>query len=95
LLNHERACDLADALAAVPGVSVATPRFFNEFTLQVQRPAKEVLAGLTARGILGGVEYSRLAPAAGRHDLIIVAATERNTQEDIAAYATALREVMT
>lgn len=94
VLNHERACDLADALAAAPGVTVVTPRFFNEFTLRLAKPAAEVLQALTAKGVLAGVAYSRLSPKAGHDDLLIVAATERNSPSDIAAYAAALSEVM-
>src|SRR5690606_24186132 len=30
-LNHERACELADRLSAIPGVTLETDAFFNEF----------------------------------------------------------------
>ena len=44
---------------------------------------------------LGGVPVSRLLPnAKGVDDLILVAATEVNTDEDRAAYVTALKEVV-
>ena len=33
LLNHEKALATRDALAAIPGVEVLTPRFFNEFAV--------------------------------------------------------------
>ena len=46
-------------------------------------------------GILGGVPASRLDPGRPElRDLIIVASTEVNTDEDRAAYAKALREVL-
>src|SRR5437868_1519271 len=32
-LNHQRARELRDALGAVPGVEILTPRFFNEFAV--------------------------------------------------------------
>src|SRR5436190_989489 len=35
-INHANACDLAERLAAVPGVDVITPAFFNEFTIKVK-----------------------------------------------------------
>jgi glycine dehydrogenase subunit 1 len=95
-LNHARAVELADALARVPGVHVLNDTFFNEFTIRVPADAAEVVEGLAARGVLGGVPVSRLEP--GRpdlSDLIIVAATEVNMPEDCAAYAQALTEVLT
>jgi len=93
-LNHAAACDLADRLAAVPGVAVLNDTFFNEFTLKVPGNATEVVEKLAARGILAGVPYSRLAPKAGLDDLILVAATETTTDDDRAAYAAALKEVL-
>jgi glycine dehydrogenase subunit 1 len=45
--------------------------------------------------VLGGVPVSRLEPDRPElADLIIVASTEVNTDEDRAAYAKALREVV-
>ncbi len=91
-LNHETACDLADALGAVAGVEVLTPRFFNEFAIRLPKRADIVLEALLARGVIGGVPYSRLAP--GMEDVLLVCATETNTDEDISAYAAALKEVL-
>jgi len=59
-LNHETACDLADALEAIDGVELLTPRFFNEFAIRVRGDAHTVLADLEAKGVLGGVRASRL-----------------------------------
>ena len=93
-INHAKARDLKDALAAVPGVEVLTPRFFNEFAVRLPKPAAEVVETLAAEGVLGGVPYSRLAPDAGLDDLLLVAATETNTTEDIAIFASALKEAL-
>ena len=46
------------------------------------------------RGILGGVPASRLWPNQGLDDLILVASTEVNTDEDRAAYVHALKEIL-
>ncbi|MDJ0922753.1 MAG: aminomethyl-transferring glycine dehydrogenase subunit GcvPA [Henriciella sp.] len=94
VLNHEAACDLADALDSIPDVEILTPRFFNEFAFRTQMDAEAVLAMLEERGVLGGVRASRLLPDAGMGNVIIAAATECTTQEDIAAYAAALKEVV-
>lgn len=93
-LNHEAACDLANALEAIPGVEILTPRFFNEFAFQTPVDAEAVLAMLDERGILGGVRVSRMLPEAGMGNVILAAATECTTQDDIAAYSAALRDIV-
>lgn len=94
VLNHEAACELADALADIPGVEILTPRFFNEFAFRTPLDAEAVLAMLDERGILGGVRASRLLEGGAMGDVIIAAATECTTPEDISEYANALREVI-
>jgi glycine dehydrogenase subunit 1 len=93
-LNHEAACDLADALAAVKGVKVLTNRYFNEIAFETPKPADQVLAALEKHGVIGGVRASRLFPGAGFDNVIIAAATECATADDIAAYASALAKVL-
>ena len=90
-VNHANAVLLADALVNVPGVEVLNETFFNEFTIRVRGDAGEVLETLAERGVLGGVPASRLLPGAGLDDLIIVATTEVNTDEDRAAFVEALK----
>lgn len=94
LLNHANAVALAERLAAVPGVEIPTQHFFNEFTLRTSRPAAEVIEALARRGVIGGLPVSRLLPGAGLDDLIVVASTEVNTDQDRAAYAAALAECL-
>jgi glycine dehydrogenase subunit 1 len=92
-LNHETACELADALSAVEGVELVNEAFFNEFTLKLPRPAAQVVDDLARVGVIGGVPASRLFP--GRFEnYLIVAATETNTPEDIAVFAKALKGVL-
>ncbi|MEJ0075179.1 MAG: aminomethyl-transferring glycine dehydrogenase subunit GcvPA [Alphaproteobacteria bacterium] len=94
-VNHANALLLAEMLGAVPGVDLMNSTFFNEFTIRVRGDAAEVIEKLAARGILGGVPASRLDPMRPElRDLIIVAATEMNTDDDRAAYADALKEVL-
>jgi len=93
-LNHAQACAAATRLAAVPGVTVLNDTFFNEFTVRIPRPAADVVDTLAERGVLAGVPVSRLLPNAGLDDLLLVAATETTSDEDIAALGTALEEVL-
>ena len=93
-LNHARAVQLADALGAIDGVEVLTDAFFNEFSLRLPANAAAVVDALADKSVLGGVPVSRLAPDAGLDDVLLVAATEANSEDDIADFATALREVL-
>jgi glycine dehydrogenase subunit 1 len=94
-INHANAVKLADALSKVPGVKVLNEAFFNEFTIRVLGDGAQVIEKLAAKGVLGGVPCSRLAPDnPDLRDLIVVASTEVNTDEDRAAYAQALKEVV-
>jgi glycine dehydrogenase subunit 1 len=93
-VNHANAVKLADALGGVKGASVLNESFFNEFTVKLSKPAAQVVEALAEKGILAGVPASRLLPGAGLDDLLIVANTEINTDEDRAAFVAALAEVL-
>src|SRR3954451_5685646 len=90
-VNHANAVLLAEALADLPGVDVLNETFFNEFTIRVRGDAGDVLGKMGERGVLGGVRASRLLPNAGLDDLIIVANTEVNTDDDRAGFVEALK----
>ena len=93
-VNHANACDLAARLAAIDGVEVLTSTFFNEFTIRVRGDGGKVIDQLVDKGVLGGVPVSRLIPGDEHvRNLIVVASTEINTDDDRAAFASALREV--
>ena len=94
-LNHANAVELAERLAAVKGVEVLNKAFFNELTLKLPKPAAEVVEALAERRILGGVPLSRFYPESpALSHLMLVAATEMNTQGEIEALAEALEEVL-
>lgn len=93
-LNHEKAIELADALAKVKGVEVLTKRFFNEIAIRVPGNAQKLVDALAEKGVVGGVAMSRLNPKAGMDDVLITCATEMNTDDDIRAYADALKKVI-
>src|SRR6201994_3902486 len=94
-LNHAKACGPAHKLASVPGVEIVTPAFFNEFTVKLPKPAAAVVEALTKKGILAGVPVSRLMPHdKGVDDLLIVAATETVSDDDIETFGRALAEVL-
>ena len=69
--------------------------FFNEFALRLSKPAAPVVEALAQRGILAGVPVSRFYPErAELADLLVVAATETVTADDIERLAAELTEAL-
>jgi glycine dehydrogenase subunit 1 len=94
-LNHAKASQLADKLAAVPRVQLRNRSFFNEFTVRLPRPAAPVVEALAARRILGGLPVSRLLPDdPSVADLLLLAATETSTDMGMDALVAGLKEVL-
>ena len=94
-LNHARACDAAARLSALPGVELVNDSFFNEFTLRLSVEARPAVHALVEKGVLGGVSLGRLYPGVDAlANGLVVAVTETVTDEDIGAFETALREVL-
>ncbi len=94
-LNHARAVETADRLAAIPGIKLLTNRFFNEFAIQLPVPARQAVRDMAEMGVLGGVSAARLWP--DRPDLenvLILAVTETVSKADIDALVRALTEVI-
>ena len=81
-LGADAAHSLAGGLCATGKMELAYPDkpFLNEFLMRIAGPldADRVLAALRGVGILGGVKVD--------HDLLLVAATEMCTPEDIKLY---------
>jgi glycine dehydrogenase subunit 1 len=90
-LNVERSRELATAVANASVRLKFSAPFFNELVADVGRPARDVLAALQERGILGGLDLGRWYPEYST--CILMAATELTTSEEIATYAAALKEV--
>ncbi|WP_249693270.1 aminomethyl-transferring glycine dehydrogenase subunit GcvPA [Stappia sp. WLB 29] len=94
-INHANAVKLKGALEGVAGVKVLNDAFFNEFTVKLPKPAAEVVEALAEKGVLGGVPVSRLEPGkSDLSDLLLVASSEVNSDEDRAAFVAALKEVL-
>ncbi len=85
-LNHEAACRLADALAAVPGVKLLTDTFFNELTIELPKSLKGVVETLADKGIIAGYALD--------DNQLLVCATEMTQDEDIKILASNLKEIL-
>jgi glycine dehydrogenase subunit 1 len=94
-INHANAVRLAAMLGEIEGVEVLNKTFFNEFTIRVPKEASNVIHQLARKGVHGGVAARVLEwePPELRN-LIVVASSEVNTDEDRAAYVKALKEVL-
>jgi glycine dehydrogenase subunit 1 len=94
-LNHAAAVALAERLEQVPGVRLVNRTFFNEFALRLPRPAAEIAELLAGKGILAGVPVSRFYPGnEAAANILLVAATEMTTGEDMDRLEAGLREVL-
>ncbi len=83
MLNHRSAVELAEKLDGLAGVEVLNDTFFNEFTVRLPAPAGQVVDQLADQEILGGVPLSRFYPDKPElANLLLVAATECNTDQD-------------
>ncbi len=93
-LNHARAREAAERLAALPGVELVNESFFNEFTLKLPVEARPAVHAMVERGVLGGVSLGRLYPGVDElENGLVVAVTETASDEDIGALEAALKEV--
>ena len=93
-LNHARACEAADRLSAIPGVSLVNDNYFNEFTLKLPVEARPAVHAMVEKGVLGGVSLGRLYPGVeALQNGLVIAVTETSTEDDIAAFEAALKEV--
>ena len=93
-LNHARAREAADRLAAIPGVRLVNDSFFNEFTLELPVEARPAVHAMVEKGVLGGVSLGRLYPGVDSlKNGLVVAVTEVASDEDIDALEAALKEV--
>ena len=90
-LNHKKAIDVKNAVAAIDGVEVLSSSFFNEFAVKLPKNAADVVEKLASDGVLAGVPFSRLDPNAGHDDVLLIAATETVTDGDIEELVSALK----
>jgi glycine dehydrogenase subunit 1 len=94
-LNHAAAVALAERLERISGVRLLNRAFFNEFSLRLPRPAAAVVDALAEKGVLAGIPVSRFFPdRRDLEDILVVAATETATEEDIEGLERRLAEVL-
>jgi glycine dehydrogenase subunit 1 len=85
LINHKKACDLADSLAQISGVKILNKNFFNEFTIELSKDASEVNKKLLAKNIIGGFAQG---------NQMVVAVSELTSDADIKIFTETLGEIL-
>lgn len=92
-LNHARARELAEKIAAIPGCTVLNRSFFNEITVKLPKPALPLVDALAKRPLLAGVPVARFYPDRPElANLLLLAATELNESSEIELLVQALKE---
>jgi glycine dehydrogenase subunit 1 len=84
-----RAHSLAEQLCAIDGVSLLTPEFFREFTISLPVSAVALREQLVSDGYLAGVLPSTEQAAVIGQEALILTATERRSEDEIARFAQA------
>lgn len=91
LLSAEKAQQTFDAITNIDGFEpYYNGPFVREFAVKTPRPASEIILDLVERGILAGVDAGRWYD--GKDDCLVVACTEKRTDEEIDALANGLKE---
>jgi glycine dehydrogenase subunit 1 len=96
-INHANAVMLEQKLKAVKGLRVLSKTYFNEFAVHLgdAADAAVVVDKLADRGILAGVPAQRFYPDWPElAPVLIMAATETNTEDDMDRLVAALKEVV-
>lgn len=91
-INHGRVMALRSALMDA-GFDVLTSRPFNEIVVHLEGPAAPLVSALAKQDILAGVPLNRLDPE-GDDRVLLLAATEITSDEDIATLVSAMKEAV-
>ena len=94
LRNASTSCLPSGPALSSHSFSIVSPTFFNEFTVRVPGDAAALVEKLAAKGILAGVPVSRLEPDRPEANLLLLACTECTTDDDRAAFVTAMQEAL-
>jgi len=92
LLNLEKSEYLKNRLSQVKGIEVKQGQTFNEFTIKLPAEAKEFAGKMLAKGISSGLPASIFYR--GINNYLIVAATEKRTQDEMDAFVKAAKEIL-
>lgn len=93
-ISLRRAHYLAEALSAIPGVSLKFKApFSNEFVIETSVQASKLLPLLKEEGILGGMDLGQFYPSL--QNCLLIAVTEMNNTVELDRYIQALPKALT
>ena len=94
-LNHQSALNLREKILKISNIEILNTSFFNEFTLSLPINGETFIERMAEKRVLAGIPVSRLIKSNNKTDnLIVVASTETNTEEDINKYIEVANEVL-
>ncbi len=88
----KKARELAAAIGSVKGCKAPlfTGHYFNEFVASFPMKSGKLIGAMSGKGVIPGVEMS----LEGMDHSLLVAVTDKTSEEDIRKYASALKEVL-
>jgi glycine dehydrogenase subunit 1 len=74
-----------DAIVRIPGYAPLCPggHFFHEFAVRTPKPAAEIVHHAAQAGVLAGVALDRFAEPVEDACALLIAVTEKRTQDDV------------
>ncbi|MGD0483440.1 MAG: aminomethyl-transferring glycine dehydrogenase subunit GcvPA [Gemmatimonadales bacterium] len=86
--------EVYDRMMKLPGYAPLCPggAFFNEFAVTTPKPASEIIHHAAQLGVLPGVAMDRFAYPVEGENVMLVAATEKRTAEDVDRLIDVLRQ---
>jgi glycine dehydrogenase subunit 1 len=92
-MNFDRACDLKDRIAALPGVQLRfSGTTFNEFAVRTPKEPAALVDSLLKEKIIAGIPLNRWYPEL--EDSLLITVTEMNTEEQIDKLVQGLRRAL-
>lgn len=91
-LCYHKAHYLHDRIMEIDGFKPAFGQpFFNEFTIETEKPAKAIVERLEEKGLYPGIRLDRFYPE--KKHWLLTAVTEKNTKKDMDTLVEALKAV--
>lgn len=85
LINHKKACDLAESLSKINGIKLLNKTFFNEFTIELSQDANLVNSKLLEKNIIGGLADG---------NKMIIAVSELTSDQNMADLVNNLEKIL-
>ena len=91
-LNHQSALNLREKILKISNIEILNTSFFNEFTLSLPINGETFIERMAEKRVLAGIPVIKSNNKTD--NLIVVASTETNTEEDINKYIEVANEVL-